>query len=327
MGEIILLIVVFGLIFDYTNGFHDAANVVATVIATRVLAPLAAIVLAGVLNTIGATQVSGVAKTITTGLIDPILTTPLIVLCAVIGAISWNILTWYFGLPSSSSYALIGGLAGAAWVAGGPKMILWSGIMFKVIIPLIISPIVGFFLAYGLMKLLMRIAESRKKERLFGYLQMGSASLVALAHGFNDAQKSMALITLGLFSAGYLSTPSIPLWVILLCALMMGLGTASGGFRIIKTVGFGITKITPVQGFATEFSASCVILLASFLGMPLSSTQMIVGSVTGVGAAKSMKRVNWITPQKIIWAWVLTLPGSAVVSALFFLVLSLFLKH
>ncbi len=326
MGDIILLIIVFGLIFDYTNGFHDAANVVATVIATRVLAPFAAIVMAGILNMIGATQVSGVAKTITTGLIDPSLTTPLIVLCAVIGAICWNIATWYFGLPSSSSYALIGGLVGAAWVAGGPGMVLWYGIIGKVLIPLVVSPIVGFVLAFLLMKFLMSYAKGRKKEKLFGYLQIGSAALVALAHGFNDAQKSMALITLGLFSAGYLSAPIIPIWVILLCALMMGLGTAAGGFRIIKTVGFDIAKITPVQGFATELSASCVILTASFLGMPLSSTQMIVGSVTGVGAAKSKKEVNWATPKKIGIAWALTLPGAALFSAVLFSSLSHFLS-
>ncbi len=327
MGEIILFIVVFGLIFDYTNGFHDAANVVATVIATRVLAPLTAIIMAGILNTIGATQVSGVAKTITSGLVDPAFSTPLMVLCAVIGGICWNILTWYFGLPSSSSYALIGGLIGPAWVAGGTGPILWAGIVWKVLIPLAISPLVGFLLAYGLMKQLMRLSQRKKTQKLFGYLQIGSASLVALAHGFNDAQKSMALITLGLFSAGMLSTPTIPIWVILLCALMMGLGTASGGFRIIKTVGYDISKITPVQGFATELSASCVILTASFLGMPLSSTQMIVGSVTGVGAAKSMKRVNWLTPARIVLAWVFTLPGSALMAGALFFLVSRYLSH
>lgn len=320
MNEIILLIIVFGLIFDYTNGFHDAANVVATVIATRVLAPLTAIVLAGILNTIGATQVSGVAKTITSELIRPEYTTSLMVLAAVIGAISWNILTWYFGMPSSSSYALVGGLVGAAWVAGGPTLVLWEGVITKVLIPLIISPIIGFFLAYFLMQILKHYAKGKKNEKLFGYLQMGSASLVALSHGFNDAQKSMALITMGLFSAGLVTSVEIPIWVILLCALMMGLGTASGGLRIIKTVGYNISKITPVQGFATELSASCVILTASFLGMPLSSTQMIVGSVTGVGAVKSSKAIQWLTVKKIALAWALTLPGSALVAgALFYM--------
>lgn len=322
MTELILLIIIFGLIFDYTNGFHDAANVVATVIATRVLAPVAAIVLAGVLNTIGATQVSGVAKTITSGLIRSEAATPLMVLCAVIGAISWNIITWYFGLPSSSSYALIGGLIGPAIIAGGPHLVLWNGVVSKVLIPLVLSPFVGFFLALFLMKWLQRLASTRKREKLFRHLQLGSASLVALAHGFNDAQKSMALITLGLFSAGLVPSTEIPLWVILLCAVIMGLGTAFGGFRIIQTIGFGIAKISPVQGFATEMSASCVILLASFLGMPLSSTQMIVGSVSGVGAAKSFKQVQWSTIRNIVLAWVATLPGAALVSALLYFLIS-----
>lgn len=325
MTELVLLIVIFGLIFDYTNGFHDSSNVVATVIATRVLAPLTAIGLAGILNTIGATQVSGVAKTITSGLIVPDAVTPLMVLTAIISAIGWNILTWYFGIPSSSSYALVGGLIGVALVVGGSKLVFWNSVLLKVVIPLIISPVLGFILAMFLMQVLLRWAKGKKHEKLFGYFQIGSASLVALSHGFNDAQKSMALITLGLFSGGLVSTLEIPLWVILFCALMMGLGTASGGFRIIRTVGFHIVKISPVQGFATEMSASCVILLASFLGMPLSSTQMIVGSVAGVGAAKSLKEVKWLTARKITLAWLFTLPGSAFLAAVLYPVLARFL--
>jgi PiT family inorganic phosphate transporter len=323
VSELVFLILAFGLIFDYTNGFHDAANVVATVIATRVLMPLTAILLAGVLNTIGATQVSGVAKTITTGLIHPEATTPLMILAAVIGAIVWNIITWWFGMPSSSSYALVGGLIGSAYVVGGSKLILWDGVIFKVLIPLFISPVLGFFLAFLLMRLLNIF--KGKNQRIFGYLQIGSASLVSLAHGFNDAQKSMALITLGLFSGGVLSSLQIPLWLILLCALMMGLGTASGGMRIIKTVGYKITKITPVQGFATEMSASCVILAATFLGMPLSSTHMIVGSVAGVGASKSLKQVRWETARKIGAAWITTLPGAALFSGALYHLLVFFL--
>ncbi len=325
MTEAVFFILVFGLIFDYTNGFHDAANVVATVIATRVLAPLTAILLAGVLNTVGATQISGVAKTITTGLVIPEATSPHMILAAVIGAIFWNILTWYFGLPSSSSYALIGGLVGAAYMVGGTGFILWEGLIAKVLVPLLVSPFVGFFLALLLMRIL--IYYRAKNVKLFGYLQIGSASLVALAHGFNDAQKSMALITLGLFSGGIIASLEIPIWLILLCALMMGLGTASGGLRIIKTVGFDVTKISPIQGFATEMSASCVILSASLLGMPLSSTQMIVGSVTGVGAAKSLRRVHWSTIQRIVAAWVITLPGAALVSAAFYKLLKILISR
>ena len=259
MDLVILLIVVFGLIFDYTNGFHDAANVVSTVIATRVLTPLAAILIAGVLNFIGATQISGVAQTIATGLVNPAGTTQLVVLCAVSGAIVWNLFTWYYGIPSSSSYALIGGLLGSSWVHKGTADILWDGVFNKVLIPMILSPIIGFvvglFLMKGLFFYLNQSSHSADKK-IFRHLQIISACFVALSHGLNDAQKSMGLITLGLFAGGVIATPAIPLWVILSCAVVMGLGTASGGFRIIRTMGFSITKITPVQGFAAEASAS-----------------------------------------------------------------------
>lgn len=317
--EIIILIVVLGLIFDYTNGFHDAANVVSTVIATRVLKPLSAIVLAGVLNFVGATQISGVAQTVATGLVDAAGATQLVVLCAVIGAIVWNLLTWYYGIPSSSSYALIGGLVGAAWLDKGAGTILWSGLIDKVLLPMIFSPIIGFCLALLLMKTLyyyLRLKSDGHGAKLFRHLQIGSACFVALAHGLNDAQKSMGIITLGLFAGGYLSSTAIPYWVILACAIVMGLGTASGGFRIIHTMGYSITKLEPVQGFAAEAAASCVILTASFLGMPISSTHMIAGSITGVGSAKGHKEVNWNIYKKLILAWVLTLPGAGLVGAL-----------
>lgn len=313
--ELAILIVILGLIFDYTNGFHDAANVVSTVIATRVLAPVSAIVMAGVLNFIGATQISGVAQTIATGLVDVHETSQLVVLAAVAGAIVWNILTWFYGIPSSSSYALIGGLLGAAWIHEGMHAILWKGVIGKVLIPMAISPLLGFIIAFGLMKLLYHFAHLAKDRKVFHHLQIGSACFVALAHGLNDAQKSMGIITLGLFASGFVSTPDIPLWVIFACAITMGLGTASGGFRIIHTMGFSITKIEPIQGFAAESSASFIILFASFLGMPISSTQMIAGSITGVGSAKSLKAVSWNVPKTLVMAWVLTLPGAGLVGA------------
>jgi PiT family inorganic phosphate transporter len=321
-----LCIVLLGLVFDYTNGFHDAANVVSTVIATRVLAPLTAIVLAGVLNTIGATQISAVAQTITSGLVNSLGVTQITILCAIIGAIIWNILTWYYGIPSSSSYALVGGLIGATWTSVGLQEILWNGVVYKVVIPMIASPLIGYFLALVFMKVLYAYQKnSKKNERLFGHLQIGSASIIALSHGINDAQKSMGLITLGLFASKLITTQSIPLWVILACAITMGLGTASGGVRIIKTVGFSITKLQTMQGFAAEMSASCVILTASFLGMPISSTHMIVGSVTGVGAAKGMHAVSWGVMKKLSVAWALTLPGSALIASLFTFILELVL--
>ncbi|MBS0625258.1 MAG: inorganic phosphate transporter [Verrucomicrobia bacterium] len=311
--ELAILIVILGLVFDYTNGFHDAANVVSTVIATRVLAPISAIVMAGVLNFIGATQISGVAQTIATRLVEAQDATQLVVLCAVIGAILWNLLTWYYGIPSSSSYALIGGLLGAAWIHVDIHTIIWGGVIGKVVIPMILSPLIGFLLAYLLMKGLY--TWKPKNKRIFRHLQIGSACFVALSHGLNDAQKSMGIITLGLFASGIISTPAIPLWVILACAVTMGLGTASGGFRIIHTMGFSITKIDPIQGFAAEATASLVILTASFLGMPISSTQMIAGSITGVGSAKSVQAVSWHIPRKLVAAWFLTLPGAGLFSA------------
>jgi PiT family inorganic phosphate transporter len=323
--DLVILIVILGLLFDYTNGFHDAANVVSTVIATRVLAPMTAIVLASLLNMIGATQISGVAKTITSGLVELHSSTQITVLCALIGAIAWNFLTWYFGIPSSSSYALVGGLIGASWMHEGSGVILWDGLLYKVVIPMILSPLVGFMLAYGVLKGLHWLLTWRKvKERIFGHLQVASASLVALAHGLNDAQKSMGIITLGLYAGGIILKPTIPIWVIASCAIVMGLGTAFGGFRIIRTVGYEITKLAPLQGFAAEMSASCVILTASFMGMPISSTHMIVGSVTGVGVAEGPSRVKWGTGKKMVLAWVMTLPGAALVAALAYLAFKFF---
>ncbi len=325
--DLVILIVILGLLFDYTNGFHDAANVVSTVIATRVLAPLTAIILASLLNMLGATQISGVAKTITTGLVDLHSATQVTVICALVGAICWNFVTWYFGIPSSSSYALVGGLIGASWVHEGMGVILWGGLLFKVIIPMFISPAIGLMLGFGVLKgvnALMKIPYFKGKEGIFSHLQVASASLVALSHGLNDAQKSMGIITLGLFAGGVITEPHIPLWVIASCAVVMGLGTVSGGFRIIRTVGFEITKLRPLQGFAAEMSASAVILTASFLGMPISSTHMIVGSVTGVGVAKGASKVRWSTARLVGLTMILTLPGAGLVAAVIYSVIKLF---
>jgi PiT family inorganic phosphate transporter len=322
--EWIILIVVLALVFDYTNGFHDAANVVATVIATKALKPITAVLLAGLLNALGAMFIGGVAKTIATGIVNPEIATQLLILCSIMGAIFWNILTWYFGIPSSSSYALIGGMVGAAYICGGAKMILWGGVLYKVVIPMILSPLIGFALAYVVMKILYLTAP-KKGQAFFRHLQILSASFVALAHGLNDAQKSMGIITLGLFSGGFLLSPHIPMWVILSCAVVMGLGTAFGGVRIVKTVGFRITRLEPTQGFAAEASASCIILIASFLGMPISSTHMIVGSVTGVGSAKGFKEVRWLIFHKLIIAWIFTIPGSACLSYLFYYLIDSYL--
>lgn len=327
--ELAILIVVFGLIFDYTNGFHDAANVVSTVIATRALAPFSAIVMAAVLNFIGATQISGVAQTIATGLVNAHEASQIVVLCAVLGGIVWNVLTWYYGMPSSSSYALIGGLLGAAWMEDGYDTILWVGLTHKVLVPMIASPLIGFGIGFGLMKLLeiyVRSNPNAADRALFRHLQIGSACFVALSHGLNDAQKSMGIITLGLYAGGFLSSTSIPVWVIAACAITIALGTASGGFRIIRTMGFGITRINPVQGFAAESSASAVILSASFLGMPISSTHMIAGSITGVGSAKGFHTVAWSVPRRVALALFLTLPGSGITAATLYQLIYFFIQ-
>lgn len=329
MLEITILTIFLGLLFDYTNGFHDAANVVSTVIATKALTPFYAIVMAALLNTLGATQISGVAQTIATGLVNNEFTTQLVVLCSLFAAIIWNLATWYIGMPSSSSYALIGGLLGSAWMHHGVETILWNGVIYKVILPMILSPFLGFgigFLSMQILNYYLGKNPTKKNHSLFRHLQIGSAGLVALSHGLNDAQKSMGIITLGLFTGGFIFSTEIPFWVILSCALVMGLGTASGGVRIISTMGYKITTLEPEQGFAAECSASAVILAASFLGMPISSTHMIAGSITGVGTAKSHRSVQWTVPKKIIIALLLTLPGAGLLGAASYALSSFFLN-
>lgn len=324
MELLVLLTIFLGLLFDYTNGFHDAANVVSTVIATKVLRPLSAILMASCLNFLGATQISGVAQTIAQGLVEASSTVEEVVVASLIGAILWNFLTWYKGIPSSSSYALIGGLLGAAWAQGGKEQIFWDGVLYKVLLPMVASPILGFFLGWGFMKGVFFLVTKRPdaaNRRIFRHLQIVSAAFVALSHGMNDAQKSMGILTLGLFSAKWIATPEIPLWVILSCALVMGLGTASGGFRIIKTMGFSITKMEPMQGFAAESTSSLIILGASMFGMPVSSTHVIAGGITGVGTAKSPRAVSWEVPQKLALAWIWTLPGSALLSVVSYWIL------
>ena len=323
--EIVIFIVLLGLLFDYTNGFHDAANVASTPIATGALKPMAAIILAAVLNFLGATQISGVAETIAKGIVEIEQTTQLVVLCATVGAIFWNFFTWYLAIPSSSSYALVGGLIGSSLAHSGMASIHWMKIIGKILVPMVISPLAGFIIAALFMKLIFKCSKNTHSETtssLFKNLQIASASFVALSHGLNDAQKSMGIITLGLYSAGIITSTHIPLWVIAACALVMGIGTATGGLRIIKTMGFGITKIHPDQGFAAETSSSIVILTASFLGMPISSTHVIAGGITGVGVAKGWDLVSWAVPKRLILALFFTLPGAAFVGAV-----SYFLLH
>ena len=326
---LLIVIVAFALLFDYTNGFHDTANAVATVISTRVLPPTFAIVMCAILNFAGAFASQKVAGTIAKGLIEAHAATQEVILAAIIGAIAWNVLTWYFGIPSSSSHALIGGLVGATIVFSGTHAVIWKGVLDKVVIPMVISPVIGCVIAFSLMMLLFGLfANSRpaKVNSLFSWLQRISAAFVALNHGTNDAQKTMGVITLALVAFHVMPggpKVHIPLWVIASCATAMGLGTLSGGWRIIKTLGTKIIDLQPINGFAAETSASIVLATATYFGMPVSTTHIVCGSVFGVGIAKRLNEVRWPVAQRMVTAWVLTLPGAALVAGLSFFVIQL----
>lgn len=323
MLSVVILVVVIALIFDYINGFHDTANSIATVVSTRVLSPKNAILLSSILNFIGALTAQNVAKTIATGLADPIFITQSVILSALLGAIVWNLITWKFGIPSSSSHALIGGLSGAVIYKGGISALNLIALKQKVLIPLILSPLYGFIIGFLIMSLLyflFKNTSSSKVNKLFKPMQILSASLMAFSHGSNDSQKSMGIITMALVAGGFLSHSSvitIPFWVIISCALVMALGTASGGWRIIKTMGHKILKMDPSQGFAAETGASIVILSASRFGIPVSTTHVISSSIFGVGVAKNKNSVRWNVVKDIFIAWVLTIPVSAAIAIIF----------
>ncbi len=326
---LIPLVVVFALVFDFINGFHDTANAIATVISTRVLSPRTAIAMATVLNFLGALFFTGVAKTVATGLIDPNGVDETVILAALCGAIVWNLITWYYGIPSSSSHALFGGLCGAAFAHRGLKSILWTGVIQKVLIPIVLSPVGGFLIGMILMTTIYRLfahMQPGRVNRVFRTLQIASAGMMAYSHGSNDAQKSMGIITMALISQRLLvpddpTNPVIPPWVILLCALAMAAGTSVGGWRIIRTMGHKIIRLEPVHGFAAETSASLVILLADNFHAPISTTQVISGSIFGVGAAKRLSAVRWGVARSMVMAWILTLPAAAIVAAMVYHVL------
>jgi len=247
-------------------------------------------------------------------------------LAAILGAIAWNLITWFFGIPSSSSHALIGGLVGAALAKGGPGIVTWAGLVDKVIIPLFLSPIVGFVLAYAIMGVITATTKNANPHRAggaFRKLQLVSSALMAYSHGSNDAQKSMGIITLALVSNGVITKAEVPLWVKLACAITMGLGTAAGGWRIIKTLGHKIIRLEPVHGFAAETAGAAVILAASLKGMPISTTHAITASIFGVGASKRLSAVRWQVAKNVLIAWVLTIPATAVFGALVYFVLHL----
>ena len=325
-GFTALLIAVLGLavVFDYINGFHDTANAIATSVSTRALSPRMAIAMSASANFVGALTGTAVAKTIGAGLIAPQAEGGLVVAAALVGAIVWNLLTWRLGIPSSSSHALIGGLLGASAAAVGFGAWQIGGISGKVILPLIGSPIVGFAVGFGLMVVifnLFRRAHPKSMNDRFRRMQVVSAAFMAFSHGSNDAQKTMGVMTLALVSAGVLTEFKVPLWVIILAAGAISLGTAAGGWRIIRTMGSKVVKLDPVHGFAAETTAATIIFGASTLGMPVSTTHVISSAILGVGSSDRFRAVHWGVARRIGIAWVLTLPASGLVAALAYLVL------
>ena len=327
-GLTLLLVVVLGLavLFDYINGFHDTANAIATSVSTRALKPEQAILLSATANFVGALTGTAVAKTIASGLA----VTPeghdgqVIVVAALIGAIVWNLITWRLGIPSSSSHALIGGLLGAVFVASGIAAIKMDGVRDKVLLPLVLSPILGVAIGFTLMVVLLNVfrrAHPRRINERFRRLQVLSAAYMAFSHGSNDAQKTMGIMTLALFGAGVIPNSEVPLWVILLAASAISLGTAAGGWRIIRTMGQRVVKLDPVHGFAAETTAATIIFGASHFGMPVSTTHVISSAIIGVGSSDRFSAVRWGVAGNIVIAWILTLPTSGFVAAVAYMAL------
>ena len=319
----VIFIVVVALAFDFINGFHDSANSISTVVSTRVLSPRYAVIWAAFFNFVAAFLVgTQVAKTIGTGIIHPQIIENHLILAALGGAIIWNLLTWYFGLPSSSSHALIGGLIGAGLAKGGWNVLVMSGII-KTMIFIIISPAIGIVLGLLLMVLVLNLSRHSNvalANKLFRRLQLVSAAFYSLGHGMNDAQKTMGIIAMILFNKGLLGkTFYIPFWVEILCYAVISLGTMAGGWRIVKTMGTKITKLQPMGGFCAESAAAIAIIGASLAGIPVSTTHTITGAIMGVGATKRLTAVRWGVAGNIIWAWLLTMPISASLSAIIYL--------
>jgi PiT family inorganic phosphate transporter len=348
--SLLLTVILVALVFEYINGFHDTANSIATVVSTKVLTPRQAVLLAACTNLVGALWGTAVAKTITSGLVDAkvVALTSDIMICALLGAIAWNLVTWWFGLPSSSSHALIGGLCGAAVAASGNnwQAIIWAqpssqhwwlgkGLLWKVMVPMITSPIAGLLLGFvfmALLYLLLRNARPLKVNRFFGVAQIFSAGGMGFMHGTNDAQKTMGIIALTLLGAtkagqldnlpgwlSFLHTPApapgkdleIAVWIKVVCAMTMAAGTAVGGWRIIKTLGHKMVKLHPINGFAAEASSATVIFAATQLGIPVSTTHNISAAIMGVGAARRLNAIKWTVVERMVWAWILTIPVTA----------------
>lgn len=322
-----ILVVIFALAFDFINGFHDTANAIATSVSTRALSPRKAVMLAAIMNFVGALTFTGVAKTITKDIVDPFALSngSVIILAALLAAITWNLITWYYGIPSSSSHALIGSIAGAAVSAAGFAILNYEGFL-KILQALLISPFIALavgFLMMSLFKVLFKNANLYKTNKRFRIFQIGTAALQAFTHGTNDAQKAMGIITMALIAANLQTTTDIPLWVRIAAATAMGLGTSIGGYKIIKTVGGKIMKIRPVNGAAADLSSAMIIFGATTVALPVSTTHVISSAIMGVGAAQRVKGVKWGVARKIVITWIITLPISALLAAIFYQLLNL----
>ncbi len=332
MLSISLVCVVFcALAFDFINGFHDTANSIATSVSTRVLTPRRAILMSAFFNLVGAMVSSKVAKTISSGLVDSkMITVQYVIIATLIAAIIWDLITWYFGIPSSSSHALIGALVGASIAyAGSLDIVIWSGVLWKIIVPLFTSPLIGFLFGYLFMTLLYKLLRpfsQRFVNKWFSKLQIISAMFMAYSHGNNDAQKSMGIITLALIAADMNNGSSdVQFWVKVACALAMALGTSIGGWKIIKTMGVNMIKLQPIGGFAAETGSAIVIEAMTAMGAPVSTTQVISTSIMGVGASKRLSAVRWALARSIVWAWLVTIPITALLGAFITMIFKFFI--
>lgn len=328
MQFLIFTVIILALVFDFINGFHDTANAIATSVNTRAIRPNHAVIMAASMNFIGAMVSTGVAKTIGGDIVSsPGVVDEKIIIAALIGAITWNLLTWYFGIPSSSSHALIGGLIGAVLISVGMSGLNWNGIG-KIFLALVASPAIALVTGIVIMNIIFRVFDGFNPHILndrFRKMQLLSAAAIAFSNGSNDAQKSMGIITLALFSGGYIAEFEVPTYVKILCAAAMALGTASGGWRIIKTVGGKIFKLEPPSGFAADLNSSMVVFGATLLHLPVSTTHVVSGSIMGVGTAKRVNAVRWGTAQQMVKAWGMTIPITAAIGAIsFFLVEAIF---
>jgi PiT family inorganic phosphate transporter len=357
---LIFVVILIALVFEFINGFHDTANSIATVVGTRVLTPRQAVMMAAVTNLVGALWGTAVASTIASGLVDPRIASQEVLICALLGAIVWNLITWYAGLPSSSSHALVGGLVGAAVAAAHSwSVVIWStpssdhwypskGLLGKVIIPMFLSPPLGFLLGFIIMGLLFALLQNMKPRtvnRLFNKAQIVSAMSMGFMHGTNDAQKTMGIIALALASAtasgrlanlphwlSFLQTApaepgagiTVAPWIKVMCALVMAAGTASGGWRIIRTLGHKMVRLQPVHGFAAETGSATIIGLASHFGFPVSTTHIVSAAIMGVGAAKRFNALKWTVVERMVWAWILTIPISGTIAYLLMEILQAF---